>query len=102
MNTSNRLLVNLPADATTAERLSHLRQAILAALEDGTLTVAELQALREARVALGISPLQARTLRAEIYHAALLRAQEDDHLSSRELEMLNQLLLFFNTLKDGS
>ncbi len=102
MTTSNRLLVNLPADATIAERLSHLKQAILAALKDGTLTVAELQALREARVALGISPLQARTLRAEIYHAALLRAQEDDHLSSQEVETLNEILLFFNTLKDES
>ncbi|GGO26585.1 hypothetical protein [Deinococcus humi] len=100
MDITNRLLVTIPAAATPEERLNHLRQAIFAALEDGTLTVAELQALREARVALGISALQARTLRAEVYHAALLRAQEDDRLSSEELETLNQILLFFNTLRD--
>ncbi|GGM22492.1 hypothetical protein GCM10010841_32960 [Deinococcus aerophilus] len=66
------------------------------------MTVAELEALREARVALGVSAAQARTLRAEIYHAALLRVQQDDQLTSRELETLNQILLFFNTLKDES
>ncbi len=102
MDTSNRFLLTIPANATPEERLNHLRQAIFAALEDGTLTVAELQALREARVALGVSTLQARTLRAEVYHAALLRTQHDDRLSSDELETLNQIVLFFNTLKDES
>lgn len=100
MNIAHRLLMSLPADATPEERLALLREQLFLALEDGRLTVAELQALRATRVALGLSVEQSRGLRAEVYHAALQRAQRDDRLSPLELETLNQIMQFFNTLKD--
>lgn len=101
MSADNRFLAHLSATATPEERLAQLKVMLLGALEDGSLTVTELRELRAARAALGLSVEQVRALRGEVYHAALQRAERDHQFSSRELDLLNQILQFFNDTWEG-
>ena len=86
----------LPLSAPTEQRLEQMKELILEALEDDQLTRTEMKGLRDARVKLGLSVEEVRSLRREIYNQALKRTQEDNALSKTEVELLNRIMLYFD------
>ncbi|MBC7645632.1 MAG: hypothetical protein H7095_00760 [Pseudopedobacter sp.] len=86
----------LPLTAPTTERLEQMKALILEALEDDQLTRTEMKGLRDARVKLGLSVEEVRSLRREIYSQALERCNADNVLSKDEVELLNRIMLYFN------
>ena len=86
----------LPLSAPTQERLEQMKALILEALEDDQLTRTEMKGLRDARVKLGLSVEEVRSLRREIYNQALERCNADNVLSKDEVELLNRIMVYFN------
>jgi uncharacterized tellurite resistance protein B-like protein len=86
----------LPLSAPSAERLEAMKNIILEALSDDQLTQTEMKALSDARVKLGLSSEEVRSLRHEIVGQVSQRINADGELSSSELELLNRVLRYFN------
>ncbi len=86
----------LPLTATSTERLEAMKNIILEALEDDQLSQTEMKALHDARVNLGLSPEEVRSLRHDIVGQVSQRIQADGKLNSAELELLNRVLQYFN------
>jgi hypothetical protein len=86
----------LPLTAPSTERLEAMKNIILEALSDDELTQTEMKALHDARVKLGLSSAEVRSLRHDIVGQVSQRIQSDGELSSSELELLNRVLQYFN------
>ncbi|ACO47449.1 hypothetical protein DEDE109153_15200 [Deinococcus deserti] len=83
-------------DLSDQARKDALRAMLLRLISDGQLTDEELRLLIRTRNALDLSPEEVRSLRAEIYQAALQRAQQDGHIGGREAELLDRIVQFLN------
>ncbi|GGK36484.1 hypothetical protein GCM10008955_32890 [Deinococcus malanensis] len=77
-------------------RLDALRAMLLRLISDGQLTDQELRLLIETRDALALAPEAVRSLRAEIYHTALLHAQQRGRVGARDVELLDRIVQFVN------
>ncbi len=90
--------MNEPKTPTLADhaRLDALRAMLLRLISDGQLTDGELQLLQHTRDALDLTPSDIRTLRAEVYNTALLRAEEDGVIGAREADLLDRIVQFLN------
>lgn len=77
-------------------RLNALRSMLLRLISDGQLTDAEVQLLIDTRAALELPPEAVRSLRAEIYHTALLQAQRNGRVDARDAELLDRIVQFIN------
>ncbi|MFC4638459.1 hypothetical protein [Deinococcus hohokamensis] len=77
-------------------RLDALRAMLLRLIEDGRLTDDEMQLLINTRTALDLPAPAVRSLRAEVYHTALLRAQKSGIVDVRDAELLDRIVQFIN------
>lgn len=79
-----------------AARLAQFRTQLLQLMDDGRLTDHELRQLEHTRRALALTPADVRSLRAEVYHQAFKRAEQDGRISAREAELLDRLVQMLN------
>lgn len=77
-------------------RLDALRAMLLRFISDGQLTDDELRLLIHTRQTLELSAEDVRSLRAEIYHTALKRAERDGNVGQRDAELLDRIVQFLN------